>query len=325
MKKGWITVGISLVVFMAWSAKVWGEDIEKYPSRPITLTLAYAPGGSTDLISRVIAKVAEKYIKEPIVVMNKPGGAGLIALQYVASSKPDGYTLHLGRPAELSVGPLIEKMPFEVEKTFVPVAMMGQELVVFSVWAESPWKTIEDLVAAAKAEPEKIKYASTPTSTSRLVLEKFAYDVGIKLTHVPFKGAAPAAIAVAGGHVPVMPSAVGEALPHYRSNKIRILLVCSDKRAKEIPEVPTIKEKGYDVTVSMWWLTVFAHKDIPEPILKKVESLMKRIVEDKDFFNAMAQLAIEPTFMGMTDFAKYWEGERKVYGDIIQRIGLGKK
>ncbi len=132
------------------------QDPAKYPERPITLTGGYAAGGSTDLVCRAIAAVVPKFAGQPFVVVPKPGGAGLVSLQNLASAQADGYTLHLGRPAELSIGPLIEKFPFEVEKEFVPVAQMGIDPIVFSVSVETPWKTIEEFVAAAKKEPGKI-------------------------------------------------------------------------------------------------------------------------------------------------------------------------
>ncbi len=322
-----IVWGMVLAVLLVGSERIFGqgEDPEKYPSRPITLTGSFAAGGSTDLTCRAIAKVAEKYIKQPIVAVAKPGGAGLVALQHLASSKPDGYTLHLGRPADYSIGPFVNKLPFEVEKTFVPVAQVTQDRNAFSVWAGSPWKTIEELVASAKAEPGKIKYAvANPTTCARMALEKFAYDVGIKLTIVPFQGSAPATVAVAGGHIPVSTATVGEVLPHYKSGNIRILLVCSDKRNKDLPDVPSSKEKGYDVNFGNW-CTVFARSDTPKPILSKIEAIMKKVAEDEEFINVMAMMASEAGFIGMDGFAKYWEVERKVYGDLVHRTGLDKK
>lgn len=320
---------VFLLILLAGGQESWGqagEDPEKYPSRPITLTGSFAAGGSTDLTCRAIAKVAEKYIKQPIVAVPKPGGAGLIALQNLASSKPDGYTLHLGRPADYSIGPFIEKLPFDVVKTFIPVAQVTQDRNAFSVFAGSPWKTIEELVAAAKAEPGKIRYAvANPTTCARMSLEKFCYDAGIKLTIVPFQGSAPATIAVAGGHIPVSTATVGEVLPHYRSGKMRILLVCSDRRNRDLPDVPTSQEKGYSGVNFGNWCTVFARIDTPKPILMKIESIMKKVAEDEEFVKTMAMMASEAGFVGMDGFAKYWEGERPLMAELVRRTGLDKK
>lgn len=298
------------------------DDPAKFPERPITLTGGYAAGGSTDLVCRAIAAFVSKFSGQPFVVVAKPGGAGLVSLQNLASAKADGYTLHLGRPAELSIGPLIEKYPFKVENEFIPVAQMGIDPIVFSVNADSPWKTIEEFVAAAKKEPEKIKFAvSSPTATTRLALEKFCHEAGIKLTAVPFKGGTPAAIAVAGGHIPTLTSMVSEVLPHQRSGKIRVLLSFTEKRVKEFPDTSTAAEKKYKVTFGTW-LTVFAKKGTPEGILKKIESWMKSTSEEKEFISAMEKLGSHVDYLSSQDFTKYWEEEKRWMETIVKATGL---
>lgn len=300
------------------------EEPEKYPTRPVTIVHAFAPGGSTDLTCRAIASVAPKYFSQPIVVAPKPGGAGLVALQHLVSSRPDGYTFHLGRPSEMSIGPFIEKMPFDMETDFIPVGQVAVDRIVFSVHAKAPWSTIEELIAAAKKEPEKIKFAcSGPTTTVRLGMEKFCYEAGVKLTCVPFKGSGPSSIAVAGGHISVLTSALSEAIPHVQRGDLRILLTCTEKRIQEYPDVPTAKEKGFDVNFEIW-NTVFAPKGTPLAILKKFEHLLKEVAEDKDFVSSMTKLGSEPGFVSAKDFAENWRKERAWIGDIVRRIGLSK-
>mgnify|MGYP001105406222 CR=1 FL=1 len=315
---------LSLLLFGFSAVILAAEEPDKYPSRPVTLTGAFAAGGSTDLTCRAIASVAPKYFSQPIITMPKPGGAGLVALQNLASAKPDGYTYHLGRPSEMSIAPFIEKVPFDMEKDFIPVGQVAQDRIVFSVYTNSPWKTIEELIGAARKEPEKIKFAcSSPTATTRLGLEKFCYEAGIKLACVPFKGGTPAAIAVAGGHIPVLTSTVSEALPHVQRGDLRVLLTCADQRAKEYPDVPTAKEKGFEVNFGIW-CTVFARKETPPVILGKFEELLKKAAEDKEFVAAMTKLGSEPGFVSAKDFAEYWVKERRWIGDIVRQVGLSK-
>jgi len=315
---------LSLLLLALATVTLGAEEPKKYPSRPVTLTGAFAAGGSTDLTCRAIGSVAPKYFSQPIISVPKPGGAGLVALQNLASSKADGYTYHLGRPSEMSIAPFIEKMPFDMEKDFIPVGQVAQDRIVFSVYAKSPWKTIDDLIATARKEPDKIKFAcSSTTATTRLGLEKFCHEAGIKLACVPFKGGTPAAIAVAGGHVPVLTSTVSEALPHFQRGDMRILLVCADQRVKEYPDVPTAKEKGFDVNFGIW-CTVFARKDTPAAILAKFEELLKKAAEDKDFVDAMTKLGSEPGFVSAKEFASYWPKERKWIGEIVRGVGLDK-
>jgi tripartite-type tricarboxylate transporter receptor subunit TctC len=301
------------------------QDPAKYPDRPVTLQHAFAAGGSTDLTGRAVAAISPKYFSQPIIVTPKPGGAGLLALQNLLSSKPDGHTLHLGRPSEMSIGPFIENMPFDMERDFIPIGQVAQDRIIFSVNSKTPWKTIEDLIAAAKKEPEKIKYAcSSPTATVRLGMEKFLYEAGIKLTCVPFKGSAPAAIAVAGGHIQVLTSATSEALPHVQRGDLRVLLTCADVRSKQLPDVPTGKEKGFDVNFPIWH-TIFAPKGSPPAILAKVEAMLKNVAEDKEFLAALIKLDSEPGFITAKDFAAYWTKERKWIGEVVKKIGLAKK
>jgi tripartite-type tricarboxylate transporter receptor subunit TctC len=201
---------------------------------------------------------------------------------------------------------------------------MGIDPIVFSVNADSPWKTIEEFVVAAKKEPEKIKFAvSSPTATTRLALEKFCHEAGIKLTAVPFKGGTPAAIAVAGGHIPTLTSMVSEVLPHQRSGKVRVLLSFTEKRVKEFPDTPTAAEKKYKVTFGTW-LTVFAKKGTPEGILKKIEGWMKSTSEEKEFISAMEKLGSHVDYLSSQDFAKYWAEEKRWMETIVNAVGLRK-
>lgn len=320
MKK-FLSCSVIFLMFI-FPGKGAADDPARFPERPITLTGGYAAGGSTDLVCRAIATIAPKFAGQPFVVVAKPGGAGLVSLQNLASSKADGYTLHLGRPAELSIGPLIEKYPFEVEKEFVPVAQMGIDPIVFSVNADLPWKTIEEFVAAAKKEPGKIKFAvSSPTATTRLALEKFCFEAGIKMTAVPFKGGTPAAIAVAGGHIPTLTSMVSEVLPHQRSGKIRVLISFTEKRVKEFPDTPTAAEKRYNVTFGTW-LTVFTRKGVPEGVLKKVEGWMRNTSEDKEFIGSMEKLGSHVDYLSSQDFSKYWADEKRWMEAIVKATEL---
>jgi tripartite-type tricarboxylate transporter receptor subunit TctC len=324
MKKRASIATICFLLIFSGTNPLLAQDPAKYPERPVTLQHAFAAGGSTDLTCRAVAAISPKYFPQPVIVAPKPGGAGLLALQNLLSSKPDGYTLHLGRPSEMSIGPFIENMPFDMDKDFIPVGQVAQDRIIFSVYSKTPWKTIEDLIAAAKKEPEKIKYAcSSPTATVRLGMEKFLYEAGIKLTCVPFKGSAPAAIAVAGGHIQVLTSATSEALPHVQRGDLRVLLTCADVRSKQLPEVPTGKEKGFDINFPVWH-TIFAPKGTPPAILAKVEAMLKKVGEDKEFVSALIKLDSEPGFITAKDFAEYWVKERKWIGEVVKKIGLAK-
>ena len=295
---------------------------EPYPNRPVTLSQAYAVGGSTDLVARAIAAVAPKYFSQPIIVVPKTGGAGLVALQGLASAKPDGHYIHLGRMGEMTNAAFIEKIPFDMEKDFIPVAGVANDELVVCVSSKSPWKTIDELIADAKKEPEKIKFAASGTTTSgRLVFEAFCNMVGIKITCVPFKGAAPAAVAVAGGHIPVIHATISETLPHVQRGDLRPLMMMGNRRVKEYPGIPLPKEKGWDFDMTVWH-AVFVFKGTPPPVSAKLEAVLKKIVEDKDYIAAMDAMGSTPVFSSGKDFFEWWKGERKTMEALIKRLGL---
>lgn len=322
-----ITRILGLLIFFALVAisPLSAEEADKYPSRPVTLTIAFSPGGSTDLTCRAISHVASKYFNQPIVCMCKPGGGGLVALQYLASSRRDGYTLHLGRPGEMSVAPFIEKMPFVMEKDFIPVAQVSLDLYFISVPAKAPWKTIEELIEAARRDPGNISYGvASATSIARLTMEKFCYEAKIKLTCVPFKGASPAVIAVLGGHVPVLISTISEALPHIQRGDLRVLVSCGEERIKEFPDVPTTKEKGLNVNISAF-SSVFAPKGTPPGIVRKFEDLLKKVANDEDFVKTMNRMGFVVKYMSANDFAKSWSQQLKWVEGLVQEIGLANK
>jgi tripartite-type tricarboxylate transporter receptor subunit TctC len=298
------------------------QGLEKYPSKPISLVNAYVAGGTTYLGSTILSAIAPKYFGQPVITTPKPGGNGLVALQYVLSSKPDGYTLYLGKTGEMSVAPLIENMPFDVVEEFIPIAQFAIEPMVVAVSTKYGWKTIEDLIAAAKKEPMKITYG-TPSSyaSTRFMLEQFNSAVGIKMTCVPFKGDGPASIAVAGGHVAVYPGGLSNVLPHIQRGDMRVLLIFGDNRLKEYPDVPTAKEKGIDINMKVWF-TVFATKDTPQVIRDRVQGFLKKLTEDKEFIEKNALQVREAKFLTGNDFAKQWKKERDMAKEIIKQLGF---
>ena len=210
-----------------------------------------------------------------------------------------------------------------MEKDFIPIAQTGHdEMVIVSSTKATNWKTIDDLIAAAKKTPGKMKFAtSAPTSSTRIVFEAFSKMVGMKLVMVPFKGSAPACIAVAGGHLPLICAAVSEALPHVKRGDMLPLLMMGDKRAKEFPDCPTAQEKGWDFNMSTWHV-LFAPKGISPQIVAKIESIAKKLVDDKDYQAAMDAIGSKAVFKTGKDFAKYWKSEREKMGALIMEIGI---
>lgn len=316
----WTLIGF----FVFFGERGMADDPAKYPERPVTLTGAWAAGGDTDLACRAISASIQEFSGQPFIVQAKPGGAGLVALQNLVSAKPDGYLLHLGRPAELTVGPLVEQFPFNMDKEIVPIAQLAVSPVVLAVNTDTPWKTFEELVAAAKKEPKKIQFAvANPTSMGRMAVEKLCLESGIAMTAVPFKGGAPAATAAAGGHIPCFSGTLGETLPHTGSGKLRALLVFADTRAKEYPGIPTAMEKGLSISFGSWQ-TVMARQGTPEPVLKKLEAWMKAVTENKEYINTIEKIGSQVSYLSGRDFARYWAEEKKWMDVVVTHVGLKK-
>ena len=322
--KGLVKFSLLFLCVMAIAASAMAAE-EPYPNRTVTMTHVWAAGGGSDLTCRAIATVGRKYFGQPIIVMPKPGGGGLVGLQYVASAKPDGYTIHFGRMGDMVNADFIEKMPFDMEKDFIPVCGVGDDELVVLVSAKSSMKTIEDLIAAAKKEPGKLKCAvAGTTSSGRLVFEAFANAIGVDIPIVPFKGEVLSNIATAGGHVPVTLSTTGGVISHVQRGELIPLMMMGNRRVKELPNVPIPSDKGWNFDMTAWY-GLFVYKGTPPPVITKIESLYKQISVDPDFVKALNTLGCYPRFTPGKEFAVWLKGHRQEMGTLIKKLNLSNK
>jgi tripartite-type tricarboxylate transporter receptor subunit TctC len=295
---------------------------DQFPNRTITMSQAYSAGGSTDLVARAIAAIAPKYLSQPIIVVAKPGGGGLIAVQALASAKPDGHYWHLGRMGDMVNNAYIERIPFDMDNDFIPVAQVANDDLFISCSSKTGWKTIEDLVAAVRKEPGKYKFAASGTTTSgRIVFEAWANMMGLDIPVVPFKGAAPASIAVAGGHIPIFHSTIGEALAHVQRGDIVPLMMMGDRVTKALPNVSMPKDHGWKFDMSSWHI-IFVGKGTPQPIINKIESICKSIVADPDYVKACDGIGSTPVFATGKESAVLLKDHRAQFGPLIKKLGI---
>lgn len=247
---------------------------DEYPSRPIKLVVPGTAGGGMDVIARVIGDKIGAALKQPVVVENKAGAGGNIAVDYVAKSPADGYTIIIGQTAHFSINPyLYSKLPFDTEKDFVPVVLLAESPNVMVVGAQSPYKTLADVVKAAKESSEGLALATPGNGTvSHLTGELFQKAAGIKFTHIPYKGAAPALTDVMGGRVPVMLSSVPTALSQIKAGKLRPVAVSAVKRSPALPDVPTIGEQGYPGFDAGTWYGLLVPTGTPPDVIKKLNA-----------------------------------------------------
>ena len=294
-----------------------------YPNRPIKYICPWPAGGSTDSVIRAIAKSASDILGQPIVIENKAGAGGTFGANELVNAKPDGYTL-----AQLPHGvfriPHMQKVQFDTLKDFTWIACLTGYTFGLVVPADSPIKSIKDLVAYAKANPEKFTYGSTGTGTSpHLAVEEFAQRAGIKLTHVPFKGNADNMQAVLGGHVMAASDATGWA-PHVASGKLRLLASYGSKRTKRWPNVPTLDELGYQ-TVSDSPFGVCGPKGMDAGITKTIHDAFKRTLDDPAVMASFEKFDQTVIYMNTADYTKFARDSFISEKATIERLGLAGK
>jgi tripartite-type tricarboxylate transporter receptor subunit TctC len=274
-------VSIALVLLSLAAAPVRAED---YPSRPIRILVPYAPGGISDIAARIVgAKLTEAWGQQ-VLVENKPGGNGFIAVTDAARSAPDGYTLVMVTTGDVAINPaLFKDIPYDVDRDLAPIASVSDAPMVLATNGASPYKTVADVLTAAKGQPGQLDVC-TPGygSVNQLVLESMALNTGTKFVHVPYKGGAPAAQALVAGDIPLGILASSSVAPHVQSGHVRVLAVTTAKRSALNPEWPTLKEEGAGDVNASNWTALLAPKGTPQPIIDKLNAAVVKILNMPD-------------------------------------------
>jgi tripartite-type tricarboxylate transporter receptor subunit TctC len=297
---------------------------ETYPSRPISIIVPFPPGGVADLTARPLALGLEKVLKTPVVIVNKAGAAGAVGMQSAAVSKPDGYTL-LSALVSISVIPEVDTL-FGRPKTykredFAPIALLSADPMIVVVKKESPYKTVADIVADAKKRPGEILYSSSGIyGATHVPTEMFADAAGIKMRHIPTAGGGPALTALLGNHVQLLFSVPIIANAQIKSGELRPLAVTSEKRLAAFPEVPTLKELGYDVEYYIW-CGIFAPKAVPQDIIKILREAIRKVVVIPEFKTAMEKMSTPIDYRDADEFQKFWDKDAERLIKTIHHIG----
>jgi tripartite-type tricarboxylate transporter receptor subunit TctC len=297
---------------------------EPYPSRPITIVVPFPPGGVADLTARPLASALEKALRQPVVVSNKAGAAGAVGMQSVAIAKADGYTLMV---AVVSISTLPEvdalfgRAPAYSRDQFVGIARLNADPPVLVVGTEWPWRSLKELVEDARKRPGEITYASSGLyGASHVPMEMLLQAAGIRMRHLPTTGGGPATTAVLGGHAALWASPPAIALPHLKSGKLRALATWGESRVAALPDVPTLKELGYDLEYYLW-TGFFAPKNIPADVFKALRGATRLATQDPEFKGAMARVEMPIAYQDADEFKAWWERDARVLADVIKRIG----
>ena len=299
------------------------EDISKYPSRPITFIDPFSAGGSGDLSIRLLGKEVEKYLGQPIVVVNKPGGGGTVGVSAIASAKPDGYTIGQSvGGAPLFILPFLEKIPYHPVRDLKQIIQYSSPNFGVIVKADSPFKSFKDLIAHARQNPKKATYGTNaPNSISNLIMEHIARKEGVQFTHIPFKASPEYQTAVLGGHIYF--SAGDFKFPLLEAGQTRLLLILGEKRSDDYPEVPILKDLGYDIPVPIMF-TVTAPKTIPDEIVKKLEEAFTKAMKEPAFLKGMKDLRHTIIYRSSRELDDHVAYNYEFFGRLLKEMGLTK-
>jgi tripartite-type tricarboxylate transporter receptor subunit TctC len=297
---------------------------QTYPSKPLKMIIPYPPGGGNDTLGRLFAAKLGERIGQPVVVENRPGAGTIIGTEAAAKSPPDGYTILLSSIATHALSPnLYAKVPYDPIRDFAPITLLGIAPTVLVVPADLPAKDLAELVAAAKAKPGGLGYASGGNGTPPHINgEVFKSVAGVDLLHVPYKGGGPALVDLMAGRVQVMLDTAASAMPHVRSGKLRALAITGAKRSPEYPDIPTFAEAGLPGYDTNAWYSVHAPAGTPPEVVRRLNAELVASLKEPDVQARFKQLTTEPVGNSPEEFAAFVKAELDKYARVIKGAGI---
>lgn len=292
---------------------------QKYPTRDLTLLIGWAPGASLDQAGRALAEATQKHFGQPIVPQNVAGAGGGIALAQLAQAKPDGYTIVI-TAAGVVTQPHLEDVTYKPLEDFIPFMQVAGYPVVYVVRADSPYKTLKDLVDYGKANPGKIRFgASGIGSTIHLTGELFARAAGIQITNVPFNSAAEGVAGVIGGNLDAAADSPGTIVAHLQEGRLRALAISTPERYKLLPNIPTFKEQGYAVD-GFWWWDLAAPKGTPDSVIQTLDAAFQKGMKDEPFTTWIEKTRNAVVYLGRQENEKKWKADYERLGAILKEL-----
>jgi tripartite-type tricarboxylate transporter receptor subunit TctC len=294
-----------------------------YPTKQIELIVSYAAGGGTDLVARAFADSVNKHLPKSVGVVNKPGGSGALGLTEVARARPDGYKIGMG-VVEMTTLPALGMGHFKVAD-FAPIARLNAEPAAITVQADAPWKTYEEFMAYAKANPSKVRVGNSGTGAIwHLAAAALGQKTGTQFNHVPFDGAAPAVAALLGGHIEAVSVSPAEVISQVQAGKLKTLVVMGDARAKGFEQVPTLKEKGVDLSIGTWRGLVVPAKT-PKPVLDVLRAAAKKATDEPAFRDALGKMNLTFAYLDADAFGAAMQKDETFFAALIKQLGLNQK
>ena len=297
----------------------------EYPERPLTIVVAYPAGGMVDIVARPMAESMKKKFPKGVAVLNRPGGGGSVGLAEVVQAKPDGYTIILAPNSTLVIHPQLNDLPYKTPDDYEPILGTVSFYALLTVRADSPWKTVQEFAAAAKANPGKVRVGSPGEGTlSHLTMERWGAAAGFKFTHVPFSGWGETSPALLGGHIDAAMAQPGEVKPLVDAKKLRVLAVAQPQRHQYFPDAPTGREAGFGDAIGTWFAYT-APKGTPPAALKYIHDAAKAALEEPAFVSLMKARGVDIEYKTADKCRQDLHKEQKEFRDVLQRLGMLKK
>jgi len=317
------TTAVLLAIGIAGASMAASAADPAYPTRPVKIEVGANAGGGTDIIARMLAEKFQESMKQPFVVENKPGASNTIAADLTAKAPPDGYTLLVATNTGQAIAPHLIKLGFDPLKNVQPVGLVVVVPNVLVVGATTPYNSVKDLVAAAKAKPGDVKYASSGVgSTQHIAGEAFDLAAGIKTTHVPYKGSSQAHIDILSGEVQMMFDTTSSAMSQIKAGKFRPLAVTSATRSPELPNVPTIAEAGYPAAEMTTWYGLFVTGGTPKAVVDRLHAELDKALASPDVQARLKGLGGEPGKLTVDQFTKMNRDEYERFGKLIKTANI---
>jgi len=297
---------------------------QSYPAKPISLVVGFAPGGSADVLARLMAQKLGASLGQPVIVDNKPGAGATIATAAVAAAPADGHTLLFVTSGHAGSSALYPKLSYDTTKSFAPIAKVGASPVVIVAPASAPYKQLKDVTDAARKSPGKLNYAAGGggATTTSLAAEFMKNESKIDMVMVPYKGSGPALTALLSGEVDVGFDIPSSALPHIKSGKLRPLAVTTKSRSSVLPDVSTVAEQGLPGFEVTGWFGMLAPAKTPSAVIERLNKEVNAVLGDPEVKARLESLGVEPGGGSAADFGKLIDSETKRYGDAIRKLGI---
>jgi tripartite-type tricarboxylate transporter receptor subunit TctC len=322
MRRALPGLGLFVLLTAIAASPAWAQ--EPYPTRPISIVVAFPPGGVADNTARPVAAALERILKQPVPIINKAGAAGAVGNQIVATSKPDGYTLLMAL-VSVSVLPEVDKLFGRPQNytldQLTGIARINADPSMLVVRADAPWKTLKDLVEDAKKRPGEIVFTSSGLyGAAHIPMEMFIKAAGIKMRHLPTTGGGPMMNAMLGGHAQLVMTPVSLAAAHVKAGKLRLLAHSGNGPVAAYPEVPTFKSQGYDVDYTAW-AGLVAPKGTPPHVVKILRDAVRQAVKEPEVVTSHAKLETPVAYMDADEFNAWWAKDAARLAEVVKQIG----